>query len=687
MNTPINFKPDAYSDEDLLGFDKYVKTMADMIRAPDFQTPFCIGIHGKWGSGKTTFMRLLSERLVIDGAEPHIIPVWFNPWRYAKEEHLIIPFFKTLELAIDRYVISHSTLDDDLKAKLMHAAQKMGEVAAAFAYGIKADFKLGKFGFTLYVAKATERERALARERLEKAKKMSDALSSLYYDIITELKGSVSEDDFRISVFIDDLDRCLPEKAVDLMEAIKLFLDISGFLFVIGVAKDVVEKGIAYRYRYLDGNGGSEKNAPGISPEEYLDKMIQLPLELPPIEPGKKRRYIESLLGENAAYQEHADLIATGIGENPRALKRFVNLLAFTGRLADTIKDSILHDEDVHAKHKKAITDYFVPLLYIKWSIIVFKFPQVHQDIKGNRKKLIEIQAAARGKQHEDVEASEAAATREIQVDERLKKVLMKGLEFPDNDWVIDRFIHLTEATDIRLKGKEAEAGYIQTFQPGDQVKIAKGSFLYRNDEIEKFIEIDYFIDVFPKTNAQYNEFLTEGMVDPGVPIRGEDWIIPNYWGESKRTSPEEMGNHPVVLVSYEDAVAYCQWRSRKEGKEYRLPTEEEWEKAARGIDGRVYPWGDDFDKDNCNTKESEIGKTTEVTKYPGGASPNKCREMVGNVWEWTNSWYDKSKDSKVLRGGSWGSDRNGARCASRGKDRPDGRDDGLGFRCVRTLK
>ncbi|EFK12202.1 conserved hypothetical protein [delta proteobacterium NaphS2] len=142
-----------------------------------------------------------------------------------------------------------------------------------------------------------------------------------------------------------------------------------------------------------------------------------------------------------------------------------------------------------------------------------------------------------------------------------------------------------------------------------------------------------------------------------------------------------------MVLVSHEDATAFCEWRSQKENCIVRLPTEMEWEKAARGEDGRKYPWGDEFDSDRCNTRESGIGKTTSVLKYPEGRSPYDAHDMAGNVWEWTQSFYDDSKDTYTLRGGSWGTDRVSVRCAVRGGVSPGDRAIGLGFRCVRTEK
>lgn len=96
MEDILNIQSDAHCEEDQLGFDPYVRTIARMVTDKDFKTPFCIGIYGKWGSGKASFMRLLEKRLLEEKTNPRAIPVWFNPWRYEKEEHLIIPFLKTM---------------------------------------------------------------------------------------------------------------------------------------------------------------------------------------------------------------------------------------------------------------------------------------------------------------------------------------------------------------------------------------------------------------------------------------------------------------------------------------------------------------------------------------------------------------------------------------------------------------
>ncbi|MFQ5330355.1 MAG: formylglycine-generating enzyme family protein [Thermodesulfobacteriota bacterium] len=238
-------------------------------------------------------------------------------------------------------------------------------------------------------------------------------------------------------------------------------------------------------------------------------------------------------------------------------------------------------------------------------------------------------------------------------------------------------------------------------------VLIPKGRFLYGDEQIESEIGYDYKIDVFPVTNRQYKVFIDA--TNREVPFGDDEGAVPYNWDRENRTYPEGLGDHPVVLVTYEDVADFCTWRSEKEGAEIHLPTEEEWEKAARGIDGRQYPWGDDFDFKKLNCADNHVGKvvkdwvkefrkgfleknkgkalTSEVGRFTEGSGPFGCHDMAGNVWEWTDSWYDKDKDNKVLRGGSWFLEGDNCRAAYRGRDYPGLRDGYTGFRCARTLK
>lgn len=203
----------------------------------------------------------------------------------------------------------------------------------------------------------------------------------------------------------------------------------------------------------------------------------------------------------------------------------------------------------------------------------------------------------------------------------------------------------------------------------------------------EVYLE-EYFIDEYPVTNAEYKKFIDEtGYTAPYVgKIWSEkyDWIDDNY--------PEGKGNHPVVLVTFEDALAFCEWAGK------RLPTEAEWEKAARGKDGRTWPWGNSWDPGKCAC--SGTGDTAAVGRFSGGKSPYGCQDMAGNVWEWTADWYNDmyykvsaienpqgpdSGEHRILRGGAWIHGAFSVRCAMRFHKPPGYCDNYIGFRCAKS--
>lgn len=132
--------------------------------------------------------------------------------------------------------------------------------------------------------------------------------------------------------------------------------------------------------------------------------------------------------------------------------------------------------------------------------------------------------------------------------------------------------------------------------------------------------------------------------------------------------------NHPINCVDWSQAQAYCQWAGK------RLPSEAEWEKAARGTEGRVYPWGNAWDRNRANVGGSG---TVAVGSYPAEASPYGVLDMAGNVREWTADWYDSDHKYRVLRGGSWVDEPWFARATNRGWVDPGYRFDFVGFRCA----
>ncbi len=166
-----------------------------------------------------------------------------------------------------------------------------------------------------------------------------------------------------------------------------------------------------------------------------------------------------------------------------------------------------------------------------------------------------------------------------------------------------------------------------------DMVFIPGGSFTLVETSQEYQLK-PYFLDIYPVTNAKYHEFIHE----TGYPA-------PSYWiGDMY---PVGKANHPVVWINADDAVAYACWKHK------RLPTEMEWENAAKGIQGWQWPWGEQYAANHCNCLQAGIGDTTPVGHYTNGQSPYQVYDLSGNIWEWTDSWYD-TKNHRVLRGGSW---------------------------------
>jgi formylglycine-generating enzyme required for sulfatase activity len=201
-------------------------------------------------------------------------------------------------------------------------------------------------------------------------------------------------------------------------------------------------------------------------------------------------------------------------------------------------------------------------------------------------------------------------------------------------------------------------------------VYVPAGDFLYGQNK-KKVALPDFWISKTPVTYAAYERFLDAKPRQP----------IPYNWDIRTRSFPVDKADHPVVLVSWHDAQAYCKWAGMW------LPTEEEWEKAARGTDGREYPWGDAWRPDHCNSLEAGVGGTTPVGRYsPQGDSPYGCMDMSGNVWEWTNSWFYHGSNSRAWRGGSWNLDQQMVRVAVRFENLRNYSNDSLGFRLVSPI-
>lgn len=239
-----------------------------------------------------------------------------------------------------------------------------------------------------------------------------------------------------------------------------------------------------------------------------------------------------------------------------------------------------------------------------------------------------------------------------------------------------------------------SEDGMIQIYIPAGVFTMGSNSG-NENEKPEHNVYLnDFWIDETEVTNAQYALCVAAGACMKPLDL---DSKTSSFFTES------QYANHPVVFVDWSQAKAYCEWAGR------RLPTEAEWEKAARGLDRRIYPWGNSFDVNTVNfcdvncwatwkdgLYDDGYANTSPIGSYPEGASPYGALDMAGNVYEWVLDWsyqyasgYQSNPSGpangveRLLRGGSWGDDKLHLRTVVRSDEPPDLRRDFIGFRCA----
>jgi formylglycine-generating enzyme required for sulfatase activity len=271
--------------------------------------------------------------------------------------------------------------------------------------------------------------------------------------------------------------------------------------------------------------------------------------------------------------------------------------------------------------------------------------------------------------------------------------------------------------------GRLGDPRDLEEFIPvtGGTYSLSVGKVTLKSFEIGKYLVTNRWFEAFIQAGGYESvEYWTE---------EGKKWLDasktkhPFYWHDRKWNCP----NAPVVGVSWYEAYAFTRWLTlaRNDGYEYRLLTEEEWEAAASGLEGREYPWGNKWDEDRCNSKELQLKKTTPVGIFPQGDTPDGIVDLAGNVWEWTTSdyysksvlndfaydseidklyqkyvdtsddaileelkskWQETDRQMPVVRGGSWYLDKEYSRSSGRGWVGPNGWwSIYTGFRCART--
>ncbi len=327
--------------EDRLNRKTAVAAMRALLDDPDLDTPIAIGIYGEWGSGKTSVMRMLMEALPGDP-----LRLWFDAWKYARQEEAL---WRALMLAVVDALRGQLDPDgaskafDELEESLYRSRTSVErgdwsvDWRGALPLAVRAALGFVPAGKEVFDnvkswfgkdGNAKEVLDLIRRDEIERYRAQVQSLEQFHRTLADLVRQHVTDGGQRLYLFVDDLDRCLPEDAVGTLEAIKLFLDIPGCVFVLGMDRAVVEQGIRVRYKEFALDPAAARVQP-VDARQYLDKIIQIPFTLPPLADTQIAKFVEDWCGEHGqdALKEAKELIVKGVAPNPRSVKRTLNVL------------------------------------------------------------------------------------------------------------------------------------------------------------------------------------------------------------------------------------------------------------------------------------------------------------------------------------------------------------------------
>jgi hypothetical protein len=354
-----------------LGYQEIAQAFAQLIT--DSDPKFAVGIFGGWGSGKTTLMRAIRQRL---GSNDEIVAIDFNAWRFEREPQLIVPLLDTIreELAdraqrlADRAegATVQSEDDYDNAARLRAIVVRLGRIVRALATGLSGSVGIpGAVTVSYDMKHALEAFAALSSDQEEPfTDQQSLTPKSLYVAAFKELRtavfglGDAGVD--RIVVFVDDLDRCLPGSALEVLESIKLFFDLEGFIFVVGLDESVIDRAICAKLALASLSAGSSEQVPALTDplgsqlgKEYAKKIFQVPYTLPAMLPDQLDDLLESMYEkagiEGDQLRDLQQRVRPYLGQiavrghvNPREVKRFINAYTLQTLIRDDLFPEVI---------------------------------------------------------------------------------------------------------------------------------------------------------------------------------------------------------------------------------------------------------------------------------------------------------------------------------------------------------
>ena len=291
--------PYSSGDRDELERINLVKRLSEIIVSAD--TPITLGVFGEWGSGKTSLMKMTQEYLE---REHQINTVWFNTWQHQHSDHIIIPLLQTIRAVSDSWGIKGNTLKF-----LTILGTTIGDV-------VLRSVTVGSVSADSIISLGEKYEK-----QYFEAKSVFLKIQDNFAEAVKEVVG----EDGRLVIFIDDLDRCLPEKSLEILEGLKIYLSVPQVVFVLGADAAVLNRAVKSRY----------KDSESINDiRNYLDKLIQMSFEIPKMSETIATRYCQILvsqlvIGDESLLQGYIPIIVKSLDKNPRKIKKLFNSLAF----------------------------------------------------------------------------------------------------------------------------------------------------------------------------------------------------------------------------------------------------------------------------------------------------------------------------------------------------------------------
>ena len=407
----------------LFNFDAYSSALADVISSDTTDTPLTIGIFGDWGSGKTSLMSTIQKNLGWNSASGagvlKVKCIWFNAWEQSFGQGGMLTTGPSLLYHIYKALGGEKSKSEKIK----DFGKKVLEVSVTTAANVATTKYLGRTIDEL-------------KNEFEGAVTSRATLAESFRDAVNDF---TNRDYKRIVVFIDDMDRCLPESAVELLEAIKLFLKAENCIFVLGVDKRVITESV--RVRYKDFTLSSEGGESPITGDSYLEKIIQLSFQLPPIRTEDIEGFITEL-DLPKFYEPYIGMISKGIEQNPRKVKRFLNNLELQRILASRINEI-----NKVVMEKRSLFE----ALLVEWAIINSYYPIFRKDVIRDSVLLAEM--------HRYIKEGD---------DEKIKTFVESGVErdglkklinaFPDElptEDDVKYVIYLSQATEVSTDDDE----------------------------------------------------------------------------------------------------------------------------------------------------------------------------------------------------------------------------------------